>query len=114
MADARWLVDNIVRKVEDGWTTMFWEDPWLDDVLLTMSYARLFELTENKLVTVMEMFVLGWGVGGEMWKWRRMLFAWEEGLVGECERLSAFVLQDSMSDRWMWKLHSSHNDKLKN
>ena len=25
MADARWLVDNIVRKVGDGSTTLFWE-----------------------------------------------------------------------------------------
>lgn len=45
---------------------------------------------------------------GEAWKWRRKLFVWEEGLVGEClERLSAFVLQDGMSDRWVWKLNSS-------
>jgi len=56
------------------------------------SYARLFELTKNKQVTVSEMFVLEWGVGGEAWKWRRRLFAWEEGLVGKCvERLSVFV-----------------------
>ena len=62
MADARWLIDNIVRKVGDGSTTMFWKDPWLDDVPLAKSYARLFELSENKLVTVPEMFVLGWGL----------------------------------------------------
>ena len=109
LADARWLVDNIVRKVEDGRTTMFLQDPWLDDVPLTTSYARLFELSKN-LATVMEMFELGWGVDGDAWKWKRRLFAWEEGLVGECvERLSNFVLQEGMSDRWVWRLHSSHN-----
>jgi len=25
------------------------------------------------------------------------------------ERLSNFVLQDGMSDSWVWRLHSSHN-----
>ena len=64
LADARWLVDNIVGKVGDGRTTMFWEDPWLDDVPLAVSYSRLFELSKNKLTTVMEMFVLGWGLMG--------------------------------------------------
>jgi len=58
MADVRWLVDNIVRKVDDGRTTLFWEDPWLDDVMLATSYARLFEMKENKIITVMEMFML--------------------------------------------------------
>jgi len=63
-----------------GWSTILlgrsgmegplcvWDDPWLDHVLLATSYARLFELTENKLVTVSKMFVLGWGVGGGVWK----------------------------------------------
>ena len=41
MADARWLVDKIVRKAGDGRTTLFLEDPWLDDVPLGTSYARI-------------------------------------------------------------------------
>ena len=62
IVDARWLENNIVRKVGDGRSNLFWEDPWLDEVLLARSFARLFELAENKLSTVMEMFVLGWGL----------------------------------------------------
>jgi len=27
-------------------------------------------------------FLLGWGEGGDAWKWRRRLLAWEEKLVG--------------------------------
>jgi len=83
LADARWLVDNIVQKVGDGWTTLFWEDLWPVDVPLVTSYARLFDLSENKVATMMEMFELGWGVDGDAWKWMRRLFAWEKGLVGE-------------------------------
>jgi len=55
------------------------------------------------------MFDLGWGADGEVWNRRRRLFAWEEGLVEQCvERLANFVLQVDMSDRWVWKLHSTH------
>jgi hypothetical protein len=108
MAEATWLVDNIVRKVGDGCTTMFWEDTWLLDVPLAVSFSRLFELSEHKEVSVREMFLLGWGADGGAWRWRRRLFAWEEELVGECvERLANFVLQVDTSDRWVWRLHSS-------
>jgi hypothetical protein len=66
------------------------------------SSGRLFQLAENKLATVKEMFVLGWEVDGEAWKWRRRLFAWDDGLVGECaDRLSSIVLQDDVVDRWV-------------
>jgi len=75
LADARWLVDNIVRKVGDGRTTLFWEDPWLLDVPLVVSYSRLFELSGNKVATAREMFLLGWGADGGAWRWRRRLFA---------------------------------------
>jgi len=84
-------------------------DPWLGDIPLATSYARLFELSENKLAMVSEMFALDWGVGGEAWKWRRRLFVWEEVLVGECvERLSVLVSQVGMADMWVWKLHPSN------
>jgi hypothetical protein len=54
------------------------------------------------------MFVLGWGVGGESWKWRMRLLAWEEELVVECvAQVSSCFLQDGLADRWVWKLHSS-------
>ena len=108
-ADVGWLLDNIVRKVGDGSTTLFWEDMWMDDVPLVVSFSRLFELSDYKMTTVREMFLLGWGADGNAWRWRRRLFAWEEGLVGECVgRLTNSVLQVDVADRWVWKLHSTH------
>jgi len=86
----------------------FGVDPWLDDCPLARSFGRLYYLADNKLATVSEMFELGWGVGGEAWKWRRRLLAWEEGLVLECvERVSSCVLQVDTVDRWVQKLHTS-------
>jgi hypothetical protein len=48
------------------------------------------------------------GVGGEAWKWRRRLLAWEEELVVESVvRVASCFLQEDVLDRWVWKLHSS-------
>jgi hypothetical protein len=84
--------DNIIRKVGNGTSTLFWEDMWLDDIMLARYFSRLFELAENKIVTVDDMFLLGWEVDGEAWKWLQRLFAWQEGLGGECaDRLSYII-----------------------
>ncbi|GAU42359.1 hypothetical protein TSUD_350250 [Trifolium subterraneum] len=79
--DNRWLVDNICRRVGNGRDTLFWLDPWLEECPLQRSFCRLCELAENTRVSVSDMFEAGWGIGGEAWKWRRRLFAWEEELV---------------------------------
>lgn len=80
------------------------------DVPLAVSFSRLSELSENKEAIVGEMFLLGWGADGGAWRWKRILFVWEEELVGECvERLANFVLQVDMSDRCVWRLHSTQS-----
>jgi len=49
------------------------------------------------------MFPLGWGEGGEAWKWRRRLWAREEDLVEECRTLLLIVsLQVDSLDVWSW------------
>ncbi|CAJ2674421.1 unnamed protein product [Trifolium pratense] len=51
-----------------------------------------------------QMFMRGWGVGGEAWEWRRQLRAWEEEMLGECQAfLLTISLQDHVSDRWQWR-----------
>ncbi|GAU48354.1 hypothetical protein TSUD_267790 [Trifolium subterraneum] len=88
MADPGWLVDNIIREVGDGHSTLFWTDPWLEERPLARSFGRLYDLAENKLITVAEMFGLGWG-GVEM------------------------ETEDNMLDRWVWKLHTSQRYSVK-
>jgi len=52
------------------------------------------------MAIVVEMFSFGWREGGEAWKWRRRLLAWEEDQVTECcVILSNIVLQPNTSDR---------------
>ncbi|GAU37723.1 hypothetical protein TSUD_382160 [Trifolium subterraneum] len=87
--------------VGDGSDTYFWIDPWVDEIPLCVRFGRLFDLAENKLRTVAEMFFLGWGVDGEAWEWRRQLWAWEEEMLRECQDLLLNLsLQAQSSDRW--------------
>ena len=69
------MLDNINREMDDGTSTLFWKDSWLDGSSLDVSFRRLFELTDNELIIVVDMYLLRWGVNGEAWKWRRRLFA---------------------------------------
>jgi len=49
------------------------------------------------------MFDLGWTEGGEAWKWRHNLWAWEEELLVECRSLLLIVvLQVDVEDTWTW------------
>lgn len=73
-------------------STLFWKNSWLDRSTLEACLIRLFELVDNKLITVAEIHFLGWEVIGEVWKWRMRLFVWEDDLVREsADRLSHVV-----------------------
>jgi len=85
--------------------TLFWLDRWVGDVPLRVRYRCLFNLYDNKVVTVAQMFALGRVEGGGAWRWRRRLWAWEDELVEKCRTL---LLTDSMQveidDVWTWIL----------
>ncbi|GAU25531.1 hypothetical protein TSUD_280160 [Trifolium subterraneum] len=77
----------ISEKVGNGSGTLFWTDPWVDEIPLCERFGRLFDLAETQSYTVAEMALLGWGASGEAWVWRRQLRGWEEFLLGECQTL---------------------------
>jgi len=52
MLNERWLLDNVVREVADGTSTLLWKDPWYGDSSFDVSFRRLFELANSKLITV--------------------------------------------------------------
>jgi hypothetical protein len=58
-----WFADSVYRKVGNNANTFFWHDRWLGDVPLCRWFGRLFDLSLNKLITVAEVFSLGWEVG---------------------------------------------------
>ncbi|GAU35008.1 hypothetical protein TSUD_103310 [Trifolium subterraneum] len=99
-----WVDEMVVKAFGNGESTLFWFDSWLDGGPLCNRFRRIFYLYVDKNVSVAEMYMLGWGVEGEEWRWRRRLFAWEEDQVRECSAILAnFVLLDNASDKWIWR-----------
>ena len=104
----RWFTEHVSRGVGNGRMTLFWSDVWCGRVSFRVRFSRLFELSVYKGESVLEMSQLGWGEGGETWRWRRRLFVWEEEMVGELILLLANVtLQVTKEDKWLWTLENS-------
>jgi hypothetical protein len=64
--------------VEDELGTLFWWDRWIEGDTLKSRFSRLFDLSNNKLATVTDMYLLGWGReellgdrGGDCWLGRK-------------------------------------------
>ena len=69
-----WFGARVSRVLGDGKNTFFWFDNWIGDVPLHRRFGRLFDLATNKLISVADMFDLGWEERGEAWRWRRRLW----------------------------------------
>lgn len=99
--------DNLRKSIENGGDTFFWTDPWLSGILFSDRFDRLFELTDNPLMSVADMFGFGWGEGqglgsddGSCLPGERML--WECYVL-----LLDVVLQVDVVDTWEWYLDPS-------
>lgn len=86
-----------MRKVGDGAVTLFWHDCWVLFIPFSVCFGRLFNLAVDKSTTVRNIFMLGWGEGGEAWVWMRRLWVWEEDMLAECRLLSDISLQSTFS-----------------
>jgi len=103
-----WFSDHVSREVGNRKGSMFWSDVWVGGVTFRDKFSRLFYLSLLKEVSVFEASQLGWGEDGETWKWRMVLFTWEEEMVGElCLLLQNVILQVDKYDKWLWNLESS-------
>ena len=99
-----WFDENIHMKIGNGVKTFFWSDCSVGAIPLREKFRRLFDLSVFKDLTVVEMYSLGWGEGGDAWGWRLCLLAWEEDLVMECRSLlSNVTLQDFLTDASQWR-----------
>nr|GEV46480.1 hypothetical protein [Tanacetum cinerariifolium] len=48
------ILDLIRKKAGNGLNTLFWEDPWLDDLALEHKFSRIYALDNYKQITVVE------------------------------------------------------------
>jgi len=69
-----WFEGFVVRRVSDGADTLFWHDWWCGDAPFRVLFSRFFDLALNKSITIKDMFLKGWGDGGDAWKRRRSLW----------------------------------------
>jgi hypothetical protein len=54
-----WLVNSIVRRVGNGRSTFFWLSNWLGDAPLSLSFPRLYSLSNHRDSFVEELWVGG-------------------------------------------------------
>lgn len=52
--------DNVHRVIGGGHSTYFWTDNWVGGVPLRVRFPHLFDLVENRWVTVEDVYRGGW------------------------------------------------------
>jgi len=60
----RWFGECVSKKLGDGSDTLFWFDKWVGSTTLCVRYPQLFALSENKFITVANLFARGFEQGG--------------------------------------------------
>ncbi|GJS94120.1 RNA-directed DNA polymerase, eukaryota, reverse transcriptase zinc-binding domain protein [Tanacetum coccineum] len=104
------LLDLIRKKVGNRLNTLFWEDPWLDDLALKHKFPRLYALDNYKQITVVEkvnhVFMVDTFCrpprGG----------AEEEQLGFLLSRMNGLILINT-PNRWVWSLEATGEFSVK-
>jgi hypothetical protein len=108
-----WFNREVVRKVRNGISTKFWNDPWVGSIPLRDAFPRLYSLSSQKEAVVSDL----WGMleGGGEWRlvWRRDLFVWELGLVEDLLSSIGVFEEIGESDFWAWKLDEGGSYSVK-
>ena len=82
-----WFDDQVLKRVGDGSDTSFWCDRWLGAAPFCERFRWLYELTENKSMSVADLLSVDSEQWGVVWRWRRRLWQREEELLAECRAL---------------------------
>lgn len=97
-----WFSDWAVRRVSNGRGTSFWQDKWIGDHPLAITFPRLFNISLFKEAKIGDMCD---SIDGEItWNfgWRREPFIWEQNLIDNLlALLEDFTLGADM-DKWWW------------
>lgn len=98
-----WLSKGVVRKLGNGRDILFWNEIWVGEEKLSITFKRLYNMTTTKDATIFDMSV--WRDGSWNWKlhWRRDLFIWEQGLMESLLNiLHNTQVQHDGCDSWVW------------
>ncbi|GJR44324.1 RNA-directed DNA polymerase, eukaryota [Tanacetum coccineum] len=104
------LLELIRKNVGNGLNTLFWVNPWLDDLALKHKFPRLYALNNYKQITVVEKINHSSMV--DTFRRPPRGGAEEEQLGFLLSRMDGLILT-SILDRWVWSLEATfHLDKL--
>ncbi|KAL9671726.1 hypothetical protein QQ045_009297 [Rhodiola kirilowii] len=95
--------EGLQVKLGNGSKLRFWDDTWLGDRPLKVTYDKLWSLASNKKAKVKEMGI--WAEGNWLWqlKFRRSLYQWEEEKKEELMRsLCHLQLKGEEEDQMVW------------
>ncbi|GJZ60776.1 hypothetical protein Tco_0616592 [Tanacetum coccineum] len=104
------LLDLIPKKVGNGLNTLFWEDPWLDDLALKHKFLRLYALDNYKQLTVVKKINHASMVDSFHRPPRGS--AEEEQLGFLLSRMDGLILTN-IPDCWVWSLETTREFSVK-
>jgi len=91
----------------DGRSVKFWDDRWVEDIVLKEKYPRLFSISTCKDSLVSDLVISGqitsdgchsWNLG-----WRREMFVWEKCLEEQLlDKISKIHWSSEGKDRLIW------------
>ncbi|GJV27456.1 hypothetical protein Tco_1383904 [Tanacetum coccineum] len=98
------LLDLIRKNMGNGLNTLFWVNPWLDDLALKHKFSRLYALNNYKQITVVEKINHSSMV--DTFRRPPRGSAEEEQLGFLLSRMDGLILT-SILDRWVWSLEAT-------
>jgi hypothetical protein len=101
-----------VRRIRDGVDTSFWEDVWVDTLPLKIRFPRLFSISTQKEVSVVEVYPLDYAAGWRF-SWRRRLFVWEEEVLDNLLVVINLIILREGEDSWGWSSEKGENFTVK-
>ena len=97
-----WFTTRVVRKVSNGRRTSFWNDWWIGDQPLALTFPRVYSISSQKEAKVGELWRFQDGVVTWNLHWRRVPFVWEHNLIRNLLVLIERVMLGVEEDRWRW------------
>ncbi|GJV22354.1 RNA-directed DNA polymerase, eukaryota, reverse transcriptase zinc-binding domain protein [Tanacetum coccineum] len=98
------LLGLIKKKVGNGENTMFWEEPWKDDVPLKSLFPRIYAFESVKSITVATKTSQP-GLASSLRRMPRGGIK-QHQMAGLCLKMEDIILPN-MIDRWFWSLSGS-------
>ncbi|XP_071687335.1 uncharacterized protein [Rutidosis leptorrhynchoides] len=99
---------SFIRVIGNGGDTSFWEDAWLTDQPLKLTFARLYHMERNQAAKVQDRITWAANEPQILWDWiREFQGRAHADLLTLMNLLFSYVKQDRTLDAWYWNLSSN-------